>query len=125
VGTTRTADERDATELEILNREAALAHVDGDVELLGEVAELFLNDCDSALAAIRSAIARGDAPSVVLGAHAFKGSLGSLAATEASAAAQDLETLAVCEGCAKASVAFERLAAALARLRPVLRELCR
>jgi HPt (histidine-containing phosphotransfer) domain-containing protein len=107
---------------EIMNRELALARLDGDAELLGEMARLFLDDYASALATIRRALARGDAPRVALGAHAFKGSLASLAATEACQAAQEVEMLAIYGDCSKASEACDRLAAALARLHPVLEE---
>ena len=110
---------------EILNREVALATVEGDEGLLADMARLFLDGCDSALAAIRDAIVQQDCPRVALGAHAFKGSLSSLAATEARKAAAEVELEAIYGQCEQGSAAYDRLAAALARLRPALEDLCR
>lgn len=108
-----------------MDLEAALARVEGDTGLLAEMAALFLRDCDSALAAIRSALLQKDSRTAARGAHALKGSLASLSAEEARYAAGQLEALAVCGEYSKASEARDHLADAVARLRPLLEDLCR
>ena len=117
--------ETSATVPQVMDREAALARVEGDGELLGEMASLFLEDCDAALTRIRGAIERLDSRSTALEAHALKGSLASLAATEARKTAGELEALAICGEYSKAAEACERLVSELQRLRPVLLDLAR
>ena len=106
-----------------MDREAALERVEGDGELLGEMASLFLEDYDSALCAIRWALEQADGRSAAREAHALKGSLASLAATEAQERARELEALAICGEHSKAAEACDRLITALQRLRPVLQDL--
>jgi len=108
---------------EVMDREAALARIEGDAELLGEMALLFLQDCDSVLVAIRRAIERADGRSAAREAHSLKGSLASLAATEARKTTAELEALAICGDYSKAAEACNRLVSALQRLRPVLQDL--
>ena len=117
------AAEPSAAVPEVMDRQAALARLEGDRELLGEMASLFLEDCDPALRRIRRAIKRLDSRSAALEAHALKGSLASLAATEARRTAAELEALAVCEDHSKAAEACDRLVSALQRLRPMLQDL--
>jgi len=120
---TRMSAETGASLPEVLDRETALARVEGDGELLGEMASLFLAECDSALTRIRSAVERLDSRSAALEAHALKGSLASLAASEACRSAAELEIMAMCGECSGASRAYDRLETALHRLRPVLHDL--
>jgi PAS domain S-box-containing protein len=70
---------------------AALARVDGDLELMKELAGLFLSDCPHRMAEIREAIAERNAPRLHHAAHALKGSVANFAAHEAFEAAQRLE----------------------------------
>jgi two-component system sensor histidine kinase/response regulator len=108
---------------EVMDREAALALVEGDEELLGEMASLFLKDSDLALTTIRRALEQADLRRTAREAHALKGSLASLAATEARDTTEEIEALAICGERSKAAQACNRLESALARLRPVLQDL--
>ena len=78
--------------------EAALhALVDSDAQLLSELVAVFLEESPRVLSEIRAAIALGDDTALEAAAHALKGSLGSLAAPRAAAAALVLETMG-CSG---------------------------
>jgi two-component system sensor histidine kinase/response regulator len=56
-----------------LDWDAALTRVGGDVELLKDIARVFLDDCPRALAEIRQAGACGDCPLAERAAHGLKG----------------------------------------------------
>jgi two-component system sensor histidine kinase/response regulator len=71
-----------------------LARVGGDRSVLKEVIALFLEDCPRLIAAIREALAAGDADAVHRAAHALKGSAGNFDAKEVTALAQRLEARA-------------------------------
>jgi HPt (histidine-containing phosphotransfer) domain-containing protein len=72
----------------------ALDRVGGDRGLLRDVAAAFLGQCPQWLAAIRSAVAGGDAAALKGAAHPLKGSLGLFGAKAAAAAAGRLESMA-------------------------------
>ena len=72
----------------------ALDRVGGDRELLRDVAATFLRQCPTWLAAIRTAVERGDAAALKGAAHPLKGSLGLFGARVAVGAAGRLETMA-------------------------------
>ncbi len=108
---------------EILDREALLAHVEGDKELLMEMVELFLQDSPRLIGAIREAAARGDAKSLERSAHTLKGSVSNFCASAAAAAALRLEQMGregdlaqAAEGCAALEKEIARLKALLAEL---------
>src|SRR5262249_6831686 len=70
---------------------AALERVDGDVELMRELAGLCRGGCPQRMAEIRRAIAQRDGPGLQHAAHSLKGSVGNLAARQAFEAAGRLE----------------------------------
>ena len=72
----------------------ALQHIGGDAALLKELAALFLEECPKHLAAIRAAIAAGDAPQVQQAAHTLKGSAAVITATLVQASAERIEAAA-------------------------------
>ena len=76
----------------VFDRAAALDRVDGDVELMKELAGLFLDECPQRMAEIREAIIRRDATKLQQAAHTLKGSVGNFGAAEAIEAARRLET---------------------------------
>lgn len=120
----RMPEESGAVPREIMDAEDALSRVEGDAQLLAEMASLFLEGCDSGLGAIRASIAQLEARSAARSAHALRGSLASLSATEAVTIAGELEALCISEEYAQASEAYGRLAEAVARLRPALEQVC-
>jgi PAS domain S-box-containing protein len=103
-----------------VNRAAALERVGGDLDLLGELAGMFLEGCPQQLAELRAAIDRSDAAAVQRLAHDLKGAVGALGAGPAFEAALRLETMARGGDLAEAGAACAALEEALTRLRPVL-----
>jgi two-component system, sensor histidine kinase and response regulator len=77
-----------------LDRSALLDRVEGDVDLLGDIIELFKDDSVRQVAAIREAIAQKQADALRRAAHTLKGTCANLGVSEAAANAQELEKLA-------------------------------
>jgi two-component system sensor histidine kinase/response regulator len=74
-----------------LDEALALSRVGGDMDLLREVVELFLDDYPSALEKLRSAVSAHDPSGVEHQAHSLKGSVSTFGAQEAFEAALVLE----------------------------------
>lgn len=74
-----------------IDREAALSRVGGDVDLLREIGVLFLRECPSAIAELRSAVAARDAHDIERQAHSLKGSVATFGSGAAFQAALQLE----------------------------------
>ena len=72
-------------------REALLHHLDGNTELLRDMAKVFLETTPGMLADLRAAIDQKDCRQLERAAHTLKGSLSYLAATHAVGTAQTLE----------------------------------
>ena len=89
--------------------DTALARVDGDIQLLQEVAELFCEDAPSMLEGIRDSIMRDDAGSLERGAHALKGDVSNFGAKQAWECALQLEMLGRDGEMGQASSAFDQL----------------
>lgn len=91
-----------------------------NAELAGELVEAFFAECDEALAALRTAIERGDMTGLRFAAHAMAGTLGNLSALVAYESARRLEALGCAGETAGAADAFARLQADIGELKPVL-----
>jgi len=78
---------------QVLDRDALLDRVGGDIEFLQEIAGLFLEDCPKLLAQIRTAVSGGDARTLENAAHTLKGSVANFGAEAARDAAFRLEAL--------------------------------
>ena len=76
----------------LLDEPALLKGVAGDRKLLRELVQIFLADSPPRLAAIRAAVARGDAPALATAAHSIKSSVGVLSKGAVFEAARALET---------------------------------
>ena len=105
---------------EIFDKTAALEGIDGDVELLMELAGAFLEEYPKLLSEIREAIARDDSTALMHAAHTLKGSVGIFAANIAFEAALKLETMGRAEDLANAEEAYAALEEELKRLKPAL-----
>jgi HPt (histidine-containing phosphotransfer) domain-containing protein len=75
------------------DREAIFALVEGDMELLGELVELFLDNYPSQLLEIREGIDGSDPGRIKEAAHSLKGSIGNFNATTAIELATALELM--------------------------------
>jgi two-component system, sensor histidine kinase and response regulator len=76
---------------QLLDRASALARVGGDLDLLKEIAALFLDEYPRELDEIRTALASGDAHTLERSAHGLKGAVANFGAQAAVDAAFQLE----------------------------------
>jgi CheY-like chemotaxis protein/HPt (histidine-containing phosphotransfer) domain-containing protein len=75
----------------VLDWNSTLGHVRGDVELLRELTVIFLEQWPAWRDSVRQGLADRDLERVRRAAHTIKGSLGTFAAIEAHAAAEEIE----------------------------------
>ena len=99
-----------------VDREGILARVEGDTTLLKEVTHLFLEDAPKVLARIKESIRRNDPKMLERAAHSLKGCISNFGATEACAAALELEVMGrkgdltrVIDACNRLERAFNEL----------------
>jgi len=79
----------------VIDYAGALDRLEGDTELLADMARLFLEDSAQQISAIRAAIAHSDASALERAAHCLKGAIANFAAHEAFRAAEKLERIAL------------------------------
>ena len=101
---------------QVLDRATALARVDGDLDLLKEIAALFLEEYPRELDEIHKALAAGDAHMLERAAHGLKGSVANFGARTAVDAAFQLEQFGKAGKLDQASAALAGLERALASL---------
>jgi len=77
----------------VFDHESALAMIDGDRELFGELVGLFMTESVDLLKQVRSAIAQRDAKVLERAAHSIKGSAAAFCGESARAVAQTLEDI--------------------------------
>lgn len=104
----------------VFDRNAALDRVEGDADLLREMAAVFLENCEAMLDDLRQAAASRDPRSVERAAHALKGCLANLAADEAWHLAARVEGLGREKDLDRAAGACSQLEQAVERLRPAM-----
>jgi HPt (histidine-containing phosphotransfer) domain-containing protein len=75
----------------VLDLESAVARLDGDRELFGEMAGYMMEDAPPLLQQLREAVAANDAIAVRMKAHALKGLIAGCGGVRATNAAQALE----------------------------------
>jgi HPt (histidine-containing phosphotransfer) domain-containing protein len=109
--------------LSSLDESALMTLVGGDRELARQLAELFLEDLEPRVTEITVAVSELDAKRLHAGAHALRGSAGSIKADIVAAAAGALETMGRTSKLHGVQQALDELNVALASLRPRLVEL--
>ncbi len=77
-----------------MDLQAMRARLGGDEDLMGEIMQLFLDDCPTRLANIARALSDGDADAVQIAAHTLKGAVAQLSATTVATCAGTLERAA-------------------------------
>lgn len=97
--------------------------MEGDRELLGEMAELFLGECTKLLSEIKTALFHKDPKALHHSAHTLKGAVGNFAAHRAFDAAFTLEKMGRQEDLSHAPEALATLEQELARLTSALSSL--
>lgn len=110
---------------EILNEKALLVTVGESRELAGELAQIFLQELDSRIQEMGSAILEADSTRLQFVAHALRGSAGSMSATQVAGTAGELETMARAGKLGEAAPTFTRLESEIAALRARLITLIR
>ena len=115
---------RDEPDETVFDRARFLSNVDGDVELLREFAQLFLEDGPQRLRALHDALDRRDRHGLETAAHTLKGSAGYIGASLVFAAADELETIARSGDLADAASACAKLYDATAQLLQILAAMC-
>jgi len=110
-------------QLRQLDESLALSRVGGDVELLKEVVELFLDDYPSTFEKIKNAVAASDASALEHHAHSLKGSVATFGAGRAFEAAFALERQGREGDLRGAQEGLIQLEQALVALRPELEAL--
>jgi HPt (histidine-containing phosphotransfer) domain-containing protein len=106
----------------LLDLPLALSRVGGDIELLREIAILFIEECPRSITEIQEAIAGAEAPKLENAAHAIKGSVANFGAREAVEAAFQLEQMGRARQLSGAEPILRKLEGALAE---VCRELAK
>ncbi|MBI5854382.1 MAG: response regulator, partial [Nitrospirae bacterium] len=106
-----------------LDLDAALARLEGDLELLQAIAQQCLADAPGLLDAIRHAVEQGDAQGLTTAAHKLKGTVSEFAAKAAADAAQRLEAMGRLGTLDEAPQALEALDDAMSRLTPALEDI--
>ena len=105
-----------ATNAKPFDREAALAMIDGDEELFGELVVLFTNETTVLLNQIQESITRRDAKLLERSAHSLKGSAAAFCAETSRAVAQRLEGMGARSEFDRAQIVAAELRAEVARL---------
>ncbi|MDB5384841.1 MAG: rpfC [Planctomycetaceae bacterium] len=107
----------------VLNRERLLDRVEGDLDYLRELVEIFVEDGPRYVAAVGNAISRKDATGLHRASHLLKGTVSNFCAPDAFEAALKLETLgsennliAADESFAALEFAIQQLTASLVTL---------
>ncbi|MFP4054865.1 MAG: ABC transporter substrate binding protein [Phycisphaerae bacterium] len=101
----------------------ALHRVEGDTELLGELAQMFVQEYGTLVDQIATGIAAGDGETVTRSAHSLKGSVGNFSAKPAFDAALKVEMAGREGNIDQAREAFVELQQKLQELVPVLSRL--
>jgi HPt (histidine-containing phosphotransfer) domain-containing protein len=107
----------------IFDRQAALELVEGDEELLEDLARIFLRESPVMMQKLRDAVNRKDARAIAGEAHTLKGAVASLGSAGAIEMASDIERMGREENLNGLSEAFERLESTIGLLNPVLTRL--
>jgi two-component system sensor histidine kinase/response regulator len=108
--------------LERFDWSEALRGVKGDHTLLKAVVEAILQESPQTIAAIRQAVARGDAPALQLAAHKLKGAIRYLGTSQAFEHAARLEKMGAEGTIGDAEQTLASLEKEMTRLTPVLRD---
>jgi two-component system sensor histidine kinase/response regulator len=114
------AEPADGGDSETLDEVGLMNLVGGNRELVGELAGIFLEDLEPRVTEITAAVQERDAHRLMTGAHALRGSAGSLKAGVVAAAAGVLEKMGRSGELGGVQQALTELNAALSRLRPRL-----
>ena len=109
----------------IFDRQSALEKVEGDEQLLDELAEMFLEDCPSLSSAIFAAVEAKDCTALTSAAHAMKGVVANFGSHASEELARQLESMGRQQDLTDAEPVCVKLQASLAGLQRELTALVR
>lgn len=112
-----------AMDVSILDKKSALDRLGGDLDLLIELAGMFLDDLPRLIDGLENAIKDGNADAVQRLAHSLKGAVGNFSAHSAFSIAEELETMSREGNLDNAPNTFTNLREEIERLKPALSEL--
>lgn len=104
----------------IIDTKELLSRVDGDISLLKEIVDLFLDECPALMSRIKDAIANNSSEELTQLTHTLKGSVGNFAAQYAFNAALELEQIGRNNNLAIASDIYNTLEYEIDRLKQAL-----
>jgi PAS domain S-box-containing protein len=110
---------------ETFERNEILARLDGNVSLLAEAADIFLQCCPAYVGNIRTAVAEGNAGNLEFAAHAMKSSVCNFGARSVVESAQQLETMGRENNLGRAGEVLQELEKQIGLLNPSLEEMAR
>ncbi|MGI9610085.1 MAG: PAS domain S-box protein, partial [Acidimicrobiia bacterium] len=119
-GTEPPAAEGPAVVGSLIDVSGALGRMGGSAEVLAEVSEIFLDGYAEQYEQLKAAIEAEDMVNSAKVAHRLKGELGTLGATDAFEAGQEIVTLARADDVQGAVVAFGRFVEEMGRVEPEL-----
>jgi signal transduction histidine kinase/CheY-like chemotaxis protein len=114
------ADLRDAA----VDSGELMARTGNDIELVRELVEMYRESCPGLLTSLREAVGNADAVALERAAHALRGALSNLAATNAALLAGEIEACARTGEMAGAASGLTRLEPELGRVGVALDDLC-
>jgi two-component system sensor histidine kinase/response regulator len=114
-----------ASHSEVLNMAAAMAMVEGDLQFLQELVQIFLEESPQWLADIRIGIGENKAGAVKVAAHTLRGSAGFFGATRVREAAGRMEEIAAGGDLTAAPPTYRVLEKAIDQLLPALATLAK
>jgi HPt (histidine-containing phosphotransfer) domain-containing protein len=82
-------------DLPVLDKEASLVRLDGDTELWNEIREIWLEDIQNLLGAVRTALEARSSDGLRRAAHAIKGASANVGAVRMAAVAREMEHAAM------------------------------
>jgi HPt (histidine-containing phosphotransfer) domain-containing protein len=104
----------------IIDMTEVLERADGDMELVVEIAELFLEDCDQLLFKVRDSITQNDIDTFTRSAHTLKGSAANMSAKSVASIALELEMMGRNGDISRAWEVYKMLEEEIRNLKPVL-----
>jgi signal transduction histidine kinase/CheY-like chemotaxis protein/HPt (histidine-containing phosphotransfer) domain-containing protein len=107
----------------LVDKEDAIERVNGDMELLKEIVELFIDTCPRLLSEVNTAISKGDNKTLEREAHTIKSVIGNFSKHHAYNAALKLERMGASGELSKAEETYKELEEEIERLTPELKEL--
>jgi HPt (histidine-containing phosphotransfer) domain-containing protein len=105
--------------------DVALSHVDGDMQLLAELAALFVQDYPRLMEEIRSSISTADSSTLERAAHTMKGRLAFFGIQKARELAMELETLGRTQALTHAAQSLAKIEAEMESILPEFEALAR